>query len=86
MRALKRAGYESLEAALDERFARIAPAEAWVGDIVTLPSDFELSALAVVVAPNVILHTQNGGFALSRPKLFVAAWRVPLIQKADKRV
>ncbi|MGN6208841.1 DUF6950 family protein [Asticcacaulis sp.] len=77
--ALKRAGFDTLEAALDARFDRIAPAAALPGDIIALPSDHELPALAVRLSNNAVLHTSNGGFAVSEPLAFVAAWRVPCL-------
>jgi len=77
--ALKRAGFDTLEAALDARFDRIAPAAALPGDIIALPSDWEVPALAIRLSNNAVLHTSNGGFAISEPKAFVAAWRVPFL-------
>ncbi|MEM9965917.1 MAG: hypothetical protein AAGC58_11265 [Asticcacaulis sp.] len=79
VRALSRMGYDSLEAALDARFVRIAPAEAVVGDIIALPSDCALSALAVRLSNGRVLHSWQGGFSISEPLLFVAAWRVPCL-------
>ncbi|HTN39753.1 MAG TPA: hypothetical protein VLZ84_01290 [Asticcacaulis sp.] len=77
--ALKRAGYETLEAALDARFDPIAPAAALPGDIIALPSDIQFPALAIRLSNNAVLHTSNGGFAISQPLAFVAAWRVPCL-------
>lgn len=80
--ALKRVGFDTLEAALDARFARIAPAEAWVGDIIALPSPFVFPALAILLANNAVLHVFGEGFAVSRPQEFAGAWRVPCLMKA----
>lgn len=78
--ALKRAGFDTLEAALDAHFGpRIAPAAALPGDIIALPSDHEFPALAIRLSNNAVLHSSNGGFAISEPKAFVAAWRVPCL-------
>lgn len=77
--ALKRAGFETVEAALDARFDRIAPAAALPGDIIALPGVDAFPALAIRLSNNAVLHTSNGGFAVSEPKAFVAAWRVPCL-------
>jgi len=79
--ALKRVGFDTLEAALDARFDRIAPAAAWVGDIIALPSPFVFPALAIVLANNAVLHVLGDGFAVSRPQEFAGAWRVPCVVK-----
>lgn len=78
-RALKRAGYDSLEAVLDARFDRIAPASAWVGDIVAMEGKDGLAALAVRLSNGRILCTHNGGFAIAHPKVMLAAWRIPCL-------
>lgn len=83
VRALSRMGYESLEAALDAQFVRIAPAEAVVGDVIALPSDCALSALAVRLSNGRVLHSWQGGFSISEPLLFVAAWRVPCLKSVE---
>ena len=80
LRALKAAGYNSLFAALSDRFEEIAPAMALPGDIIALPSDNEsLPALAIRVSNNAVLHTFRGGFTVSQPVLFKGAWRVPCL-------
>lgn len=82
VRALKQAGFDSLEAALDARFERIPPSMALPGDIIALPSASALSALAIRLSNNAVLHTFNGGFAVSEPVLFEGAWRVPCLRDA----
>ncbi|ESQ83260.1 hypothetical protein AEAC466_13490 [Asticcacaulis sp. AC466] len=83
VKALAKAGFDSLEAALDARFIRIPPAAALTGDVVAMESDFPLSALAVCLSNNAVLHTQGGGFAISRPLQCLAAWRVPCLKAVD---
>jgi hypothetical protein len=80
-RALERMGFETVEAALDVRFDRIAPASAWVGDIIALPSDGPFPALAIRLPNGRILHSFSSGFTISEPLHFTAAWRVPFLGK-----
>jgi hypothetical protein len=84
LKALAHAGFKSIEQVLDEKlgFIRIPPASALVGDIMTLPTDGALSALAVCLGNNVVLHTGGGGFTTSRALEYVAAWRVPYAGKS----
>lgn len=82
LRALKELGFDSLEAALDARFERIAPSAALPGDIISMDSDGQLSALAVRLSNNAVLHSLQGGFAVSVPLAFKAAWRVPCLRAA----
>ncbi|MFT4076841.1 MAG: hypothetical protein QM647_15050 [Asticcacaulis sp.] len=78
-RALTRAGFDSLEAVLDARFARIAPASAWVGDIIALPGDTDMPALAVRLTNGRVICLAGEGFVIAEPVEYVAAWRIPYI-------
>jgi hypothetical protein len=78
-RALIRAGFESLADALDKHgFARIPPAAAVVGDILALPAEDDLGALAVALGNGRVLgwHPDAEGATVLQPTEFVAAWSV----------
>lgn len=81
-RALQRAGYESLEAALDAHgLARITPAATLVGDILAFPSPQSLPALSIVLRAGAtrVLHCHDGYFRIIAPTWDPpphAAWRV----------
>jgi len=82
-KALEATGHDNLLAAMDATgLARIAPAAAWPGDIVGLPSDddrFDV-ALTVCIAPgsNRVLSLDGAArFGVVRPSgMFTGAWRV----------
>lgn len=75
-RALKAAGYDSLEAALDGLgLPRIAPAAALPGDILALPSEGSGVALCVAVGNGRALGFWMGECQVGQPLAFVAAWR-----------
>ncbi|MFT6460703.1 MAG: hypothetical protein ACJA0Y_000192 [Maricaulis maris] len=82
-KALEATGHDNLLAAMDATgLARIAPAAAWPGDIVGLPSDddrFDV-ALTVCVSPGStrLLSLDGAGrFGVIKPSsLFCGAWRV----------
>lgn len=79
VRVLKRLGFKRLSDALDGLgFARIAPAFAWVGDIMELPGDAAPGALAVVLSNGRILgfHEELGGADSLQPVEPIAAWRI----------
>ena len=82
-RALRRAGYDSLSAALDAmHFERIAPAAAWTGDLLALPGhDERIEAIGVALGNGRIggWHPDALGYAALQPETYLAAWRVPLI-------
>ncbi|EGF93751.1 hypothetical protein ABI_21930 [Asticcacaulis biprosthecium C19] len=75
--AIRRGGYASVEAMLDERFARIPAASALPGDILALPSELPFPALAIYVGNGAALHSWQGLFTVSRVLTSEAAWRVP---------
>lgn len=77
-RALKRLGFATLADALDARFPRIAPAAAIVGDVLALPSEGALDAIAIVVGNGRALayHESVAGAVVVQPMTMLAAWRV----------
>lgn len=82
VRALKRAGFNSLSEAIDAfHFERIAPAAALVGDILALPHEegAQLEALAVALGNGRVLgwHPDAPGAAVLQPVMYEHAWRVP---------
>lgn len=79
VRVLKRLGYKSLAGALDGLgFVRIAPAFAWVGDIMELPGDAAPGALAVVLSNGRVLgfHENLVGADALQPLAPTVAWRI----------
>lgn len=78
-RALARAGYASLAAALDAlMLPRIAPAEAWVGDIVQGDGGDAFGALGVYLGNGAMLgfHEDAPGASVLRRIHLDTAWRV----------
>jgi hypothetical protein len=79
-RALQRAGFEDLAAAVDALgLPRIAPAAAWVADLVLLPAGAPFGgALSVAVGNGRVLgyHEDLGGAEILQPVQYVAAWRI----------
>nr|WP_274616087.1 hypothetical protein [Sphingomonas sp. ACRSK] len=79
-RALERAGFDSLASAVDGLgLPRIAPAAAWVGDLVLLPADGPFGgALSVAVGNGRVLgyHEAVEGADILQPVQYVTAWRV----------
>lgn len=78
-RALRRAGYPDLAAAIDRLgLVRIAPAEALPGDILQLPAVDELGALTVALSNGRVLgyHESVAGAVVMQPSAFSGAWRV----------
>ena len=80
MRALKRAGFDSLAAALDGLgLERIAPASARVADIIMIPGEAPLDgALTIAVGNGRVLgfHQDLGVAEILQPVAFIGAWRV----------
>ena len=80
MRALKRAGHDSLAGALDALgLERIAPAAARVADIVMIPGEAPLDgALTIAVGNGRVLgfHEGVGAAEILQPTQFTAAWRL----------
>lgn len=76
VRALKRAGFDRLEDALDARFVRINPAEAFVGDIIGLESGGEWPALTLACGHGRVFGFISDVAAVMQPKSFKTAWRV----------
>lgn len=75
---LKHRGCDSIEAYLDSLgLLRIAPAEALVGDILTLPSSDALSAPVIYVGDGRYLgfHEESEVAVLMKPTAFELAWR-----------
>lgn len=79
LRALKRAGFNSLAEALDALgLARIPPAAALPGDIIMIPGEAPLDgALTVAVGNGRVLgyHEDATGAEVLHPVAFIAAWR-----------
>ncbi len=78
--ALKRAGYDTLAAALDGLgLERVAPAAARVADIVMIPGEAPLDgALTIAVGNGRVLgyHEDLVGADILQPVQFIAAWRL----------
>lgn len=75
-------GFDTLLTAVDATgFVRIAPAMAWCGDIIALPTapdaPFDI-ALNIAVGNGRLLGLHQGKFCIVQPALFTAAWRVPV--------
>jgi hypothetical protein len=79
-RALQRAGFEDLATAVDALgLPRIAPAAAWVADLVLLPAEGPFGgALSVAVGNGRVLgyHEDVDGADILQPVQYLAAWRV----------
>lgn len=79
-RALERSGFEDLAAAIDAMgLPRIAPAAAWVADLVLLPAEGPFGgALSVAVGNGRVLgyHEDVDGADILQPVQYLAAWRV----------
>lgn len=75
--ALAKAGHDSLVAALDSMLPRIAPAMAWVGDLVALHGDL-FEAIGVVVGNGRVLCWAEGADVpvIFQPKAYLGAWRL----------
>lgn len=80
MRALKRAGYDTLADALDRLgLERVAPAAALVADIVMIPGEGPIDgALTIAVGNGRVLgfHEDAGAAEILQPVAFITAWRV----------
>lgn len=75
---LKNRGHDSLESYLDSLgLVRIAPAQALVGDILTLESVEALSAPVIYVGDGRYLgfHEEHAVAVLMKPSAFVTGWR-----------
>jgi hypothetical protein len=80
-RRLAERGHADLPAALDAMgLERIAPAAAWPGDVIALPADSPIGALAVALSNGRVagFHEDTAGVTVLQPMEFVAAWRVPV--------
>lgn len=79
-KALRAAGFSSIEAALDaQQLERIAPAAAIVGDILMLDGGDRFGALTVAVGNGRVVgwhESVSGGATVMQPLEFKAAWRV----------
>lgn len=81
MRALKRAGFDTLAQALDSiGLQRIAPAEALAADIIMIPGEAPLDgALTMAIGTNMRVlgfHEDMGTAEILQPVEYLAAWRV----------
>lgn len=79
LRRLRALGHDDLAAAMDATgLARIAPAQAWPGDIVALPTDDEHWGCALTVAVNNgrVLGFFDGECQPVQPMKYQCAWRV----------
>lgn len=82
--ALKAQGHDTLEQLLDSLFPRIAPAAAWVGDLVLMAGgDGEFDGIGIVAGGGKVLgyHEDHLGEGLVNivtigPDPFVGAWRL----------
>ncbi len=77
-KALRAAGHDSLDAALDAmELERIAPAAAIVGDIISLPAVDHLGALTVCLGNGRVVgyHEDAVAATVLQPVEFVSAWR-----------
>ena len=79
-RAFRDLDVSDLPAAVDMTgLTRIAPAAAWLGDLVAIPGDEPWgAALAIHVGNGRLLTPFNGLFRVIEPKAFVTAWRLPV--------
>lgn len=78
LRALRKAGFDDLVAAVDSLgLDRIAPLAALPGDIIALPTDGEGfgCALAVAVGNGRVIGFKDGVGQVLQPLAYVAAWR-----------
>lgn len=76
--ALKRTGFDTLAAAIDGLgLPRIAPAEAWVGDIVMGDSGDVFGAIGVMLGNGAMIgfHEEAIGATVMRQIQLQAAWR-----------
>lgn len=78
MKALKGAGFDTIEALLDSMLPRIAPAATWVGDLVLLDGEPPFDCIAVQAGGALLGYHEDaaGGIAplvFTKPK---AAWRL----------
>lgn len=75
-RALKKMGFESVEALLDSFLPRIAPAQMRVGDLAAMPGDEDFPALVICAGRKVIgFHEEQPGLVNIEPLTFTGAWR-----------
>lgn len=76
-RALMRMGVSSLSEVMDRHFLRIAPAEAWTGDVLCGPGDGGTGdAMAIRLHRNNALAFLDGACGEVIIRDYVAAWRV----------
>ena len=80
--ALKRAGFDTIADGLDALgLERVAPAAAWVGDIVMGEGDDAFGALGIMLGNEAMLgfHEHAAGAAILRRVHVATAWRVLLV-------
>lgn len=78
--ALRRIGFETLSDAMDGHgFARVAPASAWLGDVVTFESGYPIGALGIVAGGGNMLafHELHDQPVIMTMGAIEAAWRIP---------
>ena len=76
--ALSSRGAATLVELLDGLFPRIAPAQAWAGDLIMMPGEAPFGSLGVVVGNGRTLayHEDLAGAGIVQPVLPLAAWRL----------
>lgn len=76
--ALSQRGAANLADLLDGLFPRIAPAQAWAGDLVMMAGEAPFGAIAVSVGNGRVLayHEDLPGAGIVQPTLPLAAWRL----------
>lgn len=81
LRALKRAGFDGLEAAVDARLHRIAPARALIGDIIGLAGEGGTwPALTLYLGNGAVLGFLDGECTAMRVKEYRTAWSVTCLR------
>ncbi|OLF81284.1 hypothetical protein AWH62_01000 [Maricaulis sp. W15] len=80
IRALRRLDLPGLAEGVDQAgLTRIAPARAWLADIVALPAPEPFGAsLMINVGNGRLLGLNDGHFVVLQPTQYLAAWRVPV--------
>lgn len=75
---LKKRGFNSLEARLDDLLPKISPASVLVGDVLSLESTDALSALVIYMGQGQCLgfHEDSDEAVLMKPTAFGKAWSV----------
>jgi hypothetical protein len=76
-KALKRAGFDSLERLLDSLLPRIAPASMLVGDLALMEGEPPFDAIVIAAGHKVFgFHEEVEGLAVIADPIFKGAWRL----------